>query len=554
MSRRSILRLPPSSRAWLGLWLAGLVATRMSAADPGTSVGKKQPPHAEASAPDRSPAGQEPAPAGFTQWLQELKRQAGDRDHAPKAAAGWALFTKQVAVTQGTMLRIFPGAGHRARLIRDHLGHGRSVQDCVEEADGFLANKPLHPFFAVRGDERIGLLARLRITSGPGRTEHPPRELTVGMENQLGWLGESGCGVQALAPTGSHSTVLNAKVQFQHLLFVGDLEWVVRRHGVGVLNTSTARFVERPLSGPLEKGSRQPVTAEGGRQLFVPMPEHVLHLRCDEASEDSSLALKAEFIPATPESRNAGLMVNRAGSVLVHARPDQSFLYVRRMGDEVGARLATAADGVPVCLAQGKGSEVWFLQIRPFGVGCLDTDSMRITHLQPEGRAAEVQEPHAAALGPDGNLWFTDRKGCRIGRITRGERSGQPVGEVTLFDLGKGQHPEEIVCSMGAWLYFTVKDQPVIGSIRAVDARPEDACGPFVARPLPAAAEAAATVAGRAGLAEASAAAGEAARPKRKLSGAERRKRRLARERAMPEAAGKLRTEIPLERSLGRGR
>jgi hypothetical protein len=211
------------------------------------------------------------------------------------------------------------------------------------------------------------------------------------------------------------------------------------------------------------------------------------------------------------------------------------------VGDEVGARIETASGGLPACLAQGTGAEVWFIQTHPFGLGCIDTETMKIVHHHPEGRAAEVQEPHAAAFGPDGNLWFTDRKGCQIGRITPRERDGAPPWEVSLFDLGKGQHPEEIICSKDAWLFFTVKDQAVIGSIRAVDARAEEGCGAFVPRRPREAVEL--PEAGAGGPAVAKAAAGEAARPRRKLSGAQRRKRRQQSERVAKEPL----TESPTE-------
>lgn len=386
-----------------------------------------------------------------------------------------------------------------------------------------LVDKPLHPFWVVRGDERVGKVSWLAISSGPGKTELPPRELEANEENSLFWLSDSGIGMEGMTPLGTHHSMVNFPHRMVHARRCGGWNWGLTRNAA-VVHAPSDLVYRLELPRPLEKDSRRPLNSDRG-DLFVPMPRHILHLHLDSGGPLGKPALRGDLIPCTEETRNAQLMPNRDGTVLVHARADQPFLYVRRLGDPVGARFETASGGAPACLAQGSGAEVWFLQTKPFGLGCLDTGTLGLVHYQPEGRAAEVLEPHAMAFGPDGNLWFTDPKGCRIGRITRSERSGTPVAEVTLFDLGKGQPPEEIVSSSGAWLYFTIKDQPLIGSIRAVDARPEEACGPSVPRRAPEA------EAGDAGQVEG----GGTAPPRRKPSGAQRRKRREERKRSASE-------------------
>ena len=544
MSLRSNLGLPHHGLVWLALSIGGLAAPHLAAMyketkDRQSLCGSEFPdgkaPHAQAPEQGGTP-GESASPSGFEQWIQELNRQAANPGPDPGGTAqgGMALDTLPLLPSSAKVRMYVPGSDARARHFGAYRGQVKTGQEFFQEVQGSLSGRSLHPFFAVRGDERTGKVSRLHISSGPGRTEQPPRELAVQIDHGLSWVCESGGGFQTITPVGSHQTLCNAPIKIKHFLVRGEMEWGVCRTWVMATKQSALRSFTLDLPEPLGKGSRQPVGSEAGDQVFVPMPEHVLHLRLEGAGP----ALKAARIPGTPETRDARLMCNRAGTVLVHARPDQPFLYVRRVGDEVGTRVATASGGFPVCLAQGAGAEVWFIQVRPFGIGWLDTDTMSLVHLHPRGRSEEVQEPHEAALGPDGNLWFTDRKGCRIGRIIRREEAGEPVGEVTLFDLGKGQHPEEIICSPSVWLYFTLKDQAVVGSIRAVDARPEDACGPFVPRPpldaadLPEAA---------AGVAKADAATGKAARPGRKLSGAERRKRQQAR--AAQEALAKPRSE-----------
>jgi streptogramin lyase len=60
-------------------------------------------------------------------------------------------------------------------------------------------------------------------------------------------------------------------------------------------------------------------------------------------------------------------------------------------------------------------------------------------------------EPGAITAGPDGNLWFTERRGLRIGRIT-------PNGVVTEFSAGitGGSRPSDITVGPDGNLWFTV--------------------------------------------------------------------------------------------------
>lgn len=544
MSLRSHGRWPHHGLAWLALALswAGpspLAATseETSARTPGSRPEAEdgKTPHAPSPAPGGA-ASAEPSPPGFEQWLQDLRRRAADpgpdRERKERVAVLWHDLHLS---PEGPKVRTYlPGSrakGAKVRYFGAPRGREKSMLETGLELRGSQSGKPLHPFFSVRGDERIGKVSRLHISSGPGRTEDPPRELGVELDHSLGWMCDSGGGYQSISPVGTHHSISQAHSRMRHSLYGAEWTWSLLKTQAMVFHVEDKGAYKLDLPEPLEKDSRRPVGSERGDQVFVPMRECLLHLHLDTGGPGQEPKAKAERLPRTPETRNARLVVNRAGNVLVQAPLDQPFLIAGRVGEE-GARFATASGGTPVCLAQGAGAEVWFIQVRPFGIGCLDTETMSLVHLRPGGRWAEVQDPHEAALGPDGNLWFTDRKGCRIGRIvriSRREGAGAPVGEVALFDLGKGQHPEEIICSKSAWLYFTLKDQAVIGSIRALDARPEDACGSFVARQPREAAEGVPAPGGSAGVVEAAAGTATSARPRRKLSGAERRKRKEAR-------------------------
>src|SRR6266567_1253395 len=92
--------------------------------------------------------------------------------------------------------------------------------------------------------------------------------------------------------------------------------------------------------------------------------------------------------------------------------------------------------------------------------GCSDTNASA-TH--PKGSFAEFSlpingAPEAITAGPDGNLWFTEKIGNQIGRIT-------PAGKITEFRLPTpNSFPAGIVAGSDGRLWF-VELAGAIGSI-----------------------------------------------------------------------------------------
>ncbi len=81
-------------------------------------------------------------------------------------------------------------------------------------------------------------------------------------------------------------------------------------------------------------------------------------------------------------------------------------------------------------------------------------------------------EPYYITAGPDGNLWFTETNGGRIGRIT-------PLGKVTEFSAGlaPGAHPVGITAGPDGNLWFTNPDFTRIGRITPLGTVTEFAAG-----------------------------------------------------------------------------
>lgn len=67
--------------------------------------------------------------------------------------------------------------------------------------------------------------------------------------------------------------------------------------------------------------------------------------------------------------------------------------------------------------------------------------------------------PYAIAEGPDGNLWFTEQTGNKVGRIT-------PSGTITEYSLAQSNsYPADIVSGPGGALWFTSSNGGYVGKI-----------------------------------------------------------------------------------------
>jgi streptogramin lyase len=109
----------------------------------------------------------------------------------------------------------------------------------------------------------------------------------------------------------------------------------------------------------------------------------------------------------------------------------------------------------PISITNGPDGNLWFTE----GAG------NRIGRVTPDGGVTEFQglsassEPVLITAGPDGNLWFTEFTGNRIGRIT-------PTGVVTEFQgLTAGANPSGIVTGPDGKLWFTELNANRIGQI-----------------------------------------------------------------------------------------
>jgi len=111
----------------------------------------------------------------------------------------------------------------------------------------------------------------------------------------------------------------------------------------------------------------------------------------------------------------------------------------------------TSAGGPIVAGADGN---VWFSAYRSPRAGVQGKTFAAIDRITPGGKITEFVLPGAGgsptrlALGPDGNVWFTERNEDKAGRIS-------PTGQITSFPLPMGTRPGNIVAGPDGALWFT---------------------------------------------------------------------------------------------------
>jgi streptogramin lyase len=119
----------------------------------------------------------------------------------------------------------------------------------------------------------------------------------------------------------------------------------------------------------------------------------------------------------------------------------------------VVSEFAAGISGLPDGIAAGSDGNLWFTEFYGDRIG-------RIT---PAGAVTEFStgvstnsHPDGITAGADGNLWFTEFYGDRIGRIT-------PAGAVTEFSTGIGaaSKPDGIAAGPDGNLWFTELRLPV---------------------------------------------------------------------------------------------
>jgi streptogramin lyase len=171
--------------------------------------------------------------------------------------------------------------------------------------------------------------------------------------------------------------------------------------------------------------------------------------------------------PLGPGAHAFAMAVGPDGN-LWFAGSKSNFSMIGRMtpdGEVTEFALPEREFGSQVGIVAGPDENLWFTEstARRFDsrryvlgegrVGRITTGGDTVEFPVPGGR-----QPGVIAVGPDGNLWFTEERGVRIGRIT-------PGGSLTEFPLRPGHQPASIATGPDGNLWFTEKDADRIGRI-----------------------------------------------------------------------------------------
>jgi streptogramin lyase len=104
------------------------------------------------------------------------------------------------------------------------------------------------------------------------------------------------------------------------------------------------------------------------------------------------------------------------------------------------------AGSQPVSLVGGPDGNLWFTEYAGNKIGRLSTDGTFNEFAIPSA----ASQPDELAVGPDGNVWFAETAGNKLGRVT-------PTGDITEFAEGisPASQPTAIVTGPDGNLWFT---------------------------------------------------------------------------------------------------
>jgi streptogramin lyase len=304
----------------------------------------------------------------------------------------------------------------------------------------------------------------------PNDIHGPATQLTITEDGCLAWLPEGSKHVQLLSPKGTLQIFLNgwtgnqagrpgalAVESSRNRLWIlsKDFTKLARTEpnvkfvpGVGTIETE-----QMPLTIGQSGQSRDMAMGPGGLVWFTFGADGVVLI--DGAAGKALSAwtqVPASHLAIAPD----GLAWLACPSVSVLASVDPASNEVKTFflpEDSRPARLAFGPRGL------------WFTDPGRNAIGLLEGGHAGQLHWFPLPTADSG--PAGIALGPDGNLWFTQVRGNRIGRLT-------PAGELLEFTLPNPDGQPYLIVSGGkdGKLYFSHRNSTRMGSITAVPPAP----------------------------------------------------------------------------------
>ena len=330
-----------------------------------------------------------------------------------------------------------------------------------------LTGAVLHPFATVHPGEAVGTVSYFS-TVGPGQAPQDyPRHLTCLGTGTLAWLRGERPEIHTGSPTGLRSVIRMAgdrmglglgREASGRLWYFGDTCFGHTRLSEVFAVTAGGQLHMGTFSPTRIKRPALQVRTGAGDDLWVSLGHTTFHAREEKMAGRFGLRSDQhvhpqEYLPGSKVVMTA----NRAG-LEFYITEEQPEMVIRTVEGGVET-VRLPRDSRPQRIAAGAGEDVWLT---------LDGEAPAIVRFDRATRdcaafpLAAGRRPFDLALGPDGNMWFTERGG-RVGRIT-------PEGEIEEFPLRPGCQPLEIVTGTGGRMFFTLHERPRIGAIRALPA------------------------------------------------------------------------------------
>jgi streptogramin lyase len=321
-----------------------------------------------------------------------------------------------------------------------------------------------HPFFLAQAGDPVGSMTFLATDDSVHLEPGLPRSLVSTPGHDLFWLAGTGNKIRHVYPSGC-SCQVDGEADAQLFALAWDAKgrlWCFGDRTFGTLSpphlkpgddrhhltyaSRPSKFVEVPNN----------VVAATDGSVFISLPGRTLRGITQGGMNQLGMSFHDPNWGLSPAVRMAQ---NRSGSHLFCYAHDRDFILIVPTEGGRGRRVDLPAGAGAHRMAMGAGDEMWVTLAGGNGLCMLDlAKGALLAHPFEPGPAP--REAFGLALGPDGNMWFTEKAG-RIGRINRD-------GFLKPFDLAAGDHPEEILASHDGRMFFTLAGQHRIGAIRAV--------------------------------------------------------------------------------------
>ena len=171
-----------------------------------------------------------------------------------------------------------------------------------------------------------------------------------------------------------------------------------------------------------------------------------------------------EFVMPTSDSYPAQVALDPANQMLWVSERDrnriaQFELLTQSWGKEFKIPTANSQPWGVAVDAQGN---VWFAETAGNKIGRLDPTTGGIAEFKVP---TQNSQPWAIAVGDDGTIWFTERVGNKIGRLD------PDTGQFTEFDLLTAGAEPVGIDTQGIYVWFTMSAVNRLGRLRASDGR-----------------------------------------------------------------------------------